>query len=109
MVSAGGLRHRRRKYKPVWLRPYYSTADEMIAIADQYYETHAGIENLVLNMMFHNVEVLPSLSPYTRTEADCKDYMQQLRLFFSFCARQGFSSIALSGLHAIYQPELSIK
>jgi hypothetical protein len=54
-------------------------------------------------MMFHNVETLPGLSPYTNTETAAKQYLAQLQLFFGFCQRENYESIGLSDLHKIYR------
>ena len=99
LAAAGGFRHPIRKYKPVWLRPYYSTAAQMIDLAQQYFFSYKQREVVVLNMMFHNVEVLPGLSPYTFSEKDCQEYINQLRIFFAFCNQEGIQSIALSDLY----------
>lgn len=103
--SAIGLRHPYRSYKELWLRPHYSTAAEMRTIAGRYLQDYAHNGKIVLNMMFHNVEVLPGLSPYTRTASAAKAYLQQLRTFFAFCRNEGFTGIGLSDLHAIYRPQ----
>jgi hypothetical protein len=101
VVGVGSLRHPIRKYRPVWLRPYYSTADEMINIALQYVQAYRHRELVILNMMFHNVEVLPNLSPYTRTEDDCERYLNNLDHFFSFCKQNNFISVGVSDLYDI--------
>jgi hypothetical protein len=104
-ISAGaGLRHPFRKYKQVWLRPHYSTAKTMRTIAKQYFDRYRDQDQVVLNMMFHNVEVLPGLSPYTKTEADCRVYLQQLREFFMFCSQENMITPGLSDLYKIYRP-----
>lgn len=103
IVSGGGLRHALRKYKPVWLRPYYSSAAEMIELARQYESTYQHQDNIVLNMMFHNVEVLPGLSPYTKSEAKCREYLEQLSIFFSFCKLENFISLGMTDLNRIYR------
>ncbi len=103
IASGGGLNHAFRKYKSVWLRPYYSSADEMIELAGQFNSTYQHMDKMVLNMMFHNVEVLPGLSPYTQSEATCKEYLKQLEIFFTFCKLENYISVGLSDLHKIYR------
>ena len=106
LISAGGgLRHRIRKYKSVWLRPVFSTTTELIQLARQFSRDYAGREQLVLNMMFHNVEVLPGLSPYSKTESQATAYLKQLHRFFAFCRQEGFTSVGLSALPDIYRPQ----
>ncbi len=103
IAAGGGLLHPIRKYKPVWLRPYYSSASGMIGVARQYGSAYGNRERIVLNMMFHNVEVLPGLSPYTHTEAAARVYLEQLKIFFGFCRKENFESVGLSGLYDIYK------
>jgi len=56
-------------------------------------------------MMFHNVEVLPLLSPYTRSQKDCRKLMDRLERFVIFCKEQGAVGINLSALHEIIKHE----
>lgn len=98
MVSGAGLLHPIRKYKPVWLRPYYSPVEEMHFLYHQYLSAYSKRNCIVYNMMFHNVEVLPGLSPYTSTDEDCKRYLTQLESFFIFCRKNEVINIGLSDL-----------
>lgn len=101
--SAGGLRHPFRSTRPLWLRPFYSSSLEMIYIAETYMKKYVHLNTVVLNMMFHNVEVLPGLSPYTKTDNDCKKYLQQLEHFFSYCNMKGITGVGLSELYEIFK------
>lgn len=103
IVAAGGLRHPLRKFKPIWMRPFYSTAEEMIMIARQFESIYTGRGQIALNMMFHNVEILPGLSPYTKTESDCVRYIDELRRFFSFCLDSHYSFVGLSQLYGLFK------
>lgn len=103
LSSVGGLRHPFRSTKPLWLRPFYSSAEEMIYIAEIFKKRYVNAEAVVLNMMFHNVEVLPGLSPYTKTENDCQKYIRQLEIFFSYCNKKGITGAGLSELYEIFR------
>lgn len=103
VFSGGGLLHPIRKNKLHWLRPFYSSTKELIDLARQYFQTYQHRECVVLNMMFHNVEVLPGLSPYSQTEHDCRKYLQQLEDFFSFCKQEHVQSVALSDLYDVFK------
>lgn len=103
IVSGAGLIRPFRKHKALWLRPFYSSTQELIGIASQIMRSNANQPVLVLNMMFHNVELLPGLSPYCQTEKECMDYLQQLRDFFVFCSKEGFDSVALSELYDVFR------
>ena len=103
LVSGAGLRHPIRRTKAIWLRPWYSTAEQLIGIARQYLKAYEHKDAVVLNMMFHNVEVLPGLSPYTATEENCRLYLQQLKAFFAFCNKEHIYGIALSQLYDVFR------
>ena len=93
-----GIRQPVRKYRPLWLRPVYSRTSELISIAEEYIGKYNS-SNVFLNMMFHNVEVLPMMSPYTRTEADCEAYLKQLEDFFKYCSSNDIQGATLSDVN----------
>lgn len=57
-----------------WLRPSYSSAEEMIALADDVVRRGSPI----LNMLFHSSEAIAGGSPYNRTEADLTAFFDRL-------------------------------
>ena len=67
----------------LWLRPFYSNIKEMKKIIMSIPKNAES--NIYLNMMFHNVEVLPGLSPYCKTKRDCERYIDNLERFFELC------------------------
>lgn len=101
--SAGGLRHPYRSTRPVWLRPFYSTAQEMIWLTETFRKKYYHLDTVVFNMMFHNVEVLPGLSPYTKTNDNCKTYLRQLEIFLAYCNANQITGVGLSELYEIYR------
>jgi len=90
---------------PTVLPSFLDGQDPLSELARQYLATYQHRENVVLNMMFHNVEVLPGLSPYTKSEAKCREYLEQLKIFFSFCNQENFTSVGLGDLHGIYRKQ----
>jgi hypothetical protein len=98
-----GLRGEIKKMKPVWLRPVYSSNEELKYVVNDLCSRYGDQEMIVLNMMFHNVEVMPGLSPYSKTESDCQAYLHQLELFFQFCKNKDVKSIALTDLYDLHQ------
>jgi hypothetical protein len=99
--SLGGLRRPIRMQRPVWLRPYFASANQLVGVAKQYFEKYRDREYVVLNMMFHNVEVLPGLSPYTATEQDCKKYLRELSHFLMYCQEEKIESLPLSKIYHV--------
>jgi len=103
IVGVGGWRHPLRKQKAFWLRPYYSTTPQLLEIARRFISLNQKRDFAVLNMMFHNVEVMPGLSPYSHTIKDCREYLQQLEDFFIFCGQEEVQSIAISDLYHVFK------
>ena len=57
-----------------WLRPSYSSAEDMIALARQL--TARGVP--LLNVIFHSSEAIVGGSPYNRTEQELTDFFGRL-------------------------------
>jgi peptidoglycan/xylan/chitin deacetylase (PgdA/CDA1 family) len=69
---------RLRLVKLVWLRPSYSSLDEMIALAKRLQRARVP----VLNLIFHSSEAIPGGSPYNRTAEDVDRFLATLDRFF---------------------------
>jgi hypothetical protein len=63
-----------------WLRPSYSSLEDMIALATNL--ARAG--QPVLNLLFHSSEAIVGGSPYNRTEAELTAFCDRLERFFAF-------------------------
>jgi hypothetical protein len=57
-----------------WLRPSYSSAEDMIALARQI----VGRGVPILNLLFHSSEAIVGGSPYNRTEAELSAFFDRL-------------------------------
>lgn len=88
--------------KNIWLRPYYSNYGQMKIIIDYLIKKYLNSNVLVLNMMFHNVEVLKNKSPYTKTDTEVKKYLSDLENFISYCHAQNIHSKKISDLYEIF-------
>ena len=67
-----------------WLRPSYSSLDDMIALARDLVRW----DEPVLNMFFHSSEAIPGGSPYNRTQADLDAFVDRLDRFLSYATRE---------------------
>ncbi|PYR94866.1 MAG: hypothetical protein DMF84_02385 [Acidobacteria bacterium] len=63
-----------------WLRPSYSSLDDMIALATEL--ARAG--EPVLNLLFHSSEAIVGGSPYNRTASELAAFCNRLEQFFAF-------------------------
>lgn len=98
-----GLRHTIMRKRPLWLRPVFSTFDNFASIINEYSYRYQANELIVFNMMFHNVEVMPGLSPYTRTEADCTKYLNSLERLFVYCKENNIIGATLNDVYNHYR------
>jgi hypothetical protein len=63
-----------------WLRPSYSSAEEMISLARQI--TGRGVP--LLNLLFHSSEAIAGTSPYTRNESELAGFFDRLSRVLEF-------------------------
>jgi hypothetical protein len=68
----------------VWLRPSYSTLDEMIQLA----RTLTDQQVPLLNLLFHSSESIVGGSPYNRTQAELDAFHDRLNRFLTFATRE---------------------
>jgi hypothetical protein len=67
-----------------WLRPSYSSLDDMIALAKDL----ARANEPVLNLLFHSSEAIVGGSPYNRTQAELDAFCDRLDRFLAFATRE---------------------
>ena len=67
-----------------WLRPSYSSLDDMIALARDL--ARAG--EPVLNLLFHSSEAIVGGSPYNRTQAELDAFCDRLEQFLAFATNE---------------------
>jgi hypothetical protein len=63
-----------------WLRPSYSSVEDMIALAREL----AADGEPVLNLLFHSSEAIVGGSPYNRTQAELDAFLNRLDRFLAF-------------------------
>jgi len=102
-ASGMGMRRKINWNKRVWLRPAFAKFEDMKALVAQYSRKYQDREAIVFNMMFHNVEVLPGLSPYTITQHACDLYKNDLENFFEFCNAHDIKGICLTDTYNLYR------
>ncbi len=90
-LAAVGAKLLGRRGRMVWLRPSFSSAEDMIWLADR-------VTTGPLVMMLHSMEIIPGASPYARTRRDADVIVERMRRFFAHCARQSIAFSVLSSL-----------
>lgn len=74
-----------------WLRPSYSSAEDMIALGRQL--TARGVP--ILNVIFHSSEAIVGGSPYNRTEQELSAFFDRLRRFLE-AARNDLHAVPMT-------------
>jgi peptidoglycan/xylan/chitin deacetylase (PgdA/CDA1 family) len=64
----------------MWLRPSYSSLEDMIALARRIEREQAP----VLNLLFHSSEAIVGGSPYNRTGAELRSFLDRLERFLTY-------------------------
>jgi peptidoglycan/xylan/chitin deacetylase (PgdA/CDA1 family) len=67
-----------------WLRPSYSSIEDMISLARDL--ARAG--EPVLNLLFHSSEAIVGGSPYNRTQAELDAFFARLESFLTFATKE---------------------
>lgn len=82
-----------------WLRPSYSSLEDMIALARGL----AARQEPVLNLLFHSSEAIVGGSPYNTTQGELDAFCDRLERFLSFATRElGARPATLAEFHAEY-------
>lgn len=67
-----------------WLRPSYSSLEDMRALARDL----AAQQEPVLNLLFHSSEAIVGGSPYNRTQGELDAFFDRLERFFEYARRE---------------------
>jgi hypothetical protein len=82
-----------------WLRPSYSSLDDMRALARDLARAHEP----VLNLLFHSSEAIVGGSPYNRTEGELDAFCDRLERFLAFATKEiGARPVTFSEFRARY-------
>jgi len=80
-----------------WLRPSYSSAEDMIALSRQIVRRGAPI----LNLLFHSSEVIVGGSPYNRTQGELDAFYDRLARALTFATKElGAQPLTFADYHA---------
>ena len=82
-----------------WLRPSYSSLEDMIALARDL----ASRGEPVLNLLFHSSEAIVGGSPYNKTQGELDAFNDRLERFLSFATRElGARPATFAEFHAAF-------
>ena len=81
--------------RPVWLRPSYSTKEDMLWLADHLLKRGLPVANII----FHSSELIPGGSPYNRTAEDVEAFYENLEALLGFLAERGVEGRTFREFH----------
>jgi hypothetical protein len=85
-----------------WLRPSCQSANEMLSVIKDYLRRYGNNNPIVLNMMFHSMEIISNASPYTKTEEECLVFLEKMETVFQFCLANNINFVTLSELYPLF-------
>ena len=91
--------------EPRWLRPTRGSESQLIDVAkDEIKAARAAHPErpVVLNAMFHNVEIIAGASPYAQTEAAAEGIMDRLNALLSFARKEDIRVIGLADVPELF-------
>jgi hypothetical protein len=109
-----------RAFAPRWLRPSRLAASELVDLARKEISDRATPHGdpigstaesvpvlpargpIVLNVMFHNVEVIGGASPYARSERQARTILDRVRALLAFAARESIPIVGLSDVAEVF-------
>jgi hypothetical protein len=87
--------------EPRWLRPTRGSGTQLVDVAREEIreaQRAASDRPVVLNAMFHNVEVIPNGSPYAATEGEARAILERLETLLVFAKSQAIHFVGLSDI-----------
>ena len=74
----------------------------MKAVVRYHLKRYAGNRIVVINMMFHSMEVIPKASPYPQTAGDVKRFADDLYEALHWCKNEGIKFSSTKDLYCIF-------
>jgi hypothetical protein len=94
-------------WRPVWLRPTFSDYQQMKYVIDSHIDSHRDEEDIVLNMMFHSVEILPDENPYNFDKDRIRVFLESMEETFDYLLSRGAHFAGLSDVYPIFEKKRS--
>lgn len=87
-----------------WFRPWLSSVARMKHVAQRLLRRYGDRSTVVLNMMFHSMEIVPGATPYPQTADEVARYCDDLAAVLSWCKEEGFVFSGSSDFALTYPP-----
>lgn len=90
--------------RPTWLRPTYSSFNEMKYLITRMLNLYRKERIVTFNIMFHSMEFYPGASPYAKDWRSVKMLLEKLGSTLSYFVKIGVEFRKLSELNKVYEP-----
>jgi len=90
---------------PRWLRPTGMSSADLVDVAKEEVasaRSRSPGAPVVLNAMFHNVEVIAGASPYAETEREARRILERVAGLLAFAARESMRFVGLSDVAELF-------
>jgi hypothetical protein len=89
---------------PRWLRPWFSGVSTMKDVIRYQLRRHRDQPTVVLNMMFHSMEMIPKASPYPQSDEEVKRFLSDLAEILQWSANEGFEFCGAADTATVLKP-----
>jgi hypothetical protein len=84
---------------PRWFRPWFASVNQMKNIVNYHLKKYRQLPVLVINMMFHSMEVVEEASPYPQSAEDVKRFIDDMQSVLQWCSDEGMQFVDMSGVY----------
>jgi len=81
--------------RPIWLRPSYSSIEDMLWLAEHLLQAELPVANII----FHSSELMAGGSPYNRTVEEVEEFYRNLESLLRFLAEKGVEGRTFREFH----------
>jgi len=74
---------------PRWFRPWLSSIADMKEVVRFQLNHYKDQKIINLNMMFHSMEIIAGATPYTQSEDEVLNYLDDLYIILDWCRQEG--------------------
>jgi hypothetical protein len=89
---------------PLWFRPWFSSIDQMKKVVCHHLKRYQSQKTVVLNMMFHSMEVIPKASPYPQNKLEVTRFLDSLAEVLQWSRQEGIRFCKASDLYLRFMP-----
>ena len=90
-------------WRPLWLRPTYSNFSQMKYVIDAHIASHLEGKDIVFNMMFHSIEILPDENPYNFNKKRIELFINSIEQTFEYLSLRGVKFLGLTDIYPIFK------